>query len=75
MPKDTWSAWAKTVSLGVFFIDFNLINDESSDPVKVDGADLYFAFEGFFDTFNGDLFDQLGKYNTVKIKSQGGQEK
>ena len=52
--------------IGVFFIDFDLINDKPSDPVKVDGADFHFAFEGLFDAFNGDFFDQLGEYTRLR---------
>ena len=54
------------------FINLNFINDKSSDPVKVDGAYFYFTFESLFNTLNGDLFDQPGEDNAVKIKSQGG---
>lgn len=69
------------VSLGEYgviralFIDLDLIYNESFDPAKVDTADLNFAFEGLFDAFNGDLFDQSGEYDTVNIRSERCQEK
>ena len=48
----------KNGSWGVFFVDFDFINDKSSDPVKVNAADFYFSFDGLFNAFNGDFFDQ-----------------
>lgn len=42
---------------GVFFINFQFINDNAPKPVKVDGADVRLAFKGGFYLLDSDFFN------------------
>jgi hypothetical protein len=59
----------------VLFIDPDFINDNPSNPIKVDAANFYFSPECFFDALDGDFFDQPGEYDVVKVRSKRCQEK
>ena len=66
-PYRNFLGLGQDIAGGIFLVDFDFINHDPSNPIKVKGLNFNLTVEEFLGSFNGDLFNKAGEENSISV--------